>query len=163
MVVLQRTVAGSPDPRGRTFVPDHEGPYPAAYVRRRGKSSQCRGFTWAFALLAFASWIILCPLRGSAFLAVGLPVGYGAGGTSTGFPRSTHATCGRGGCPLSSGDNGVLHAVVTTRVADPSQGVVPASPRCCHLPGPGYFGVSSSGSVSLTRPAFPSPVVLLDG
>ena len=64
-------------------------------------------FPVAFQLPTFASWAILCPLRTSTFLAVGLPAkSYDR--TSMGLPCSTRARYDRVGCLLYPGSGGVL-------------------------------------------------------
>jgi hypothetical protein len=47
--------------------------YPPSYSQR-GRVPYVWPFLWAFALAAFASWIILFPHGTSAFVASGLPV-----------------------------------------------------------------------------------------
>src|SRR5262249_47726536 len=121
---------------------------------RRRCQPRCRGFPAAFRLPAFASWAS-CSCRGvplssrSAYQDVAW--------TPAGFPRSTHPSHGRIGCPL-----------------------YPEAKRCCHgrsdpsgrrsppLPGarPYHPGVPSisrdcllrgviKGPLAFTRPAFP--------
>ena len=69
---------------------------------RRWRRRPCWSrFPVAFRPPAFASWAILFPPGSSAFLTVGPPDH--AGPDPTGFPRSTCARPGRGGCPLYPG------------------------------------------------------------
>jgi hypothetical protein len=50
------------------------GSYPASYPGRSAEEpTRCPGFLLPFRPPAFASWVILRPLRSSAFLTVGLP------------------------------------------------------------------------------------------
>ena len=86
-------------PRQRPFGPSHEGWYPASYPGRSTEGStmsprvSCRLSTTGIRLLG-----ILLPPRSSAPLTVGLPGSQRL--DPTGFPRSTHPSHGRIGCPL---------------------------------------------------------------
>ena len=102
--------------------------------------------------------VILCPLGGWAFLAVGLPAPVARGRTPTGLSRFARMRWGRGGCPLYPGDCGALAAgrsspAVTRRFPAAS----PFTP--IRRPTAGASSNEASPRVqSFTRPAFPLPV-----
>src|ERR1035438_9735779 len=94
-------------------------PFRAGYLSRQASSPirrvirelTLRAFLWPFDLPAFASWLILFPLRSWAALTIGLPVfsvtwEYR---TALGFPRSTRLRNDWGGCHLNAGTSVSLH------------------------------------------------------
>ncbi len=98
---------GSPDSRQHPFG-SGISPYPAGYppTRRWRPTPTCLRFPVAFRHAGIRFWVILCPLRSWAFLAVGLPATPTACRTPTGLPRSTRARHDRDGCPLYPEDGG---------------------------------------------------------
>ena len=95
----------SSTPGIRPVIRDHdlEGP--------RGRP----GFPVPFGSPALASWAILFPPRNSVFLTVDLPNSLAGVRTSTGFPRSTCASCVRVGRPLCPGAVVLTRPVLTLR------------------------------------------------
>ena len=81
------------------------------------------------------------------------------GRTPTGLPRSARMSCGRGGCPLYPGDCGARTA---GRSSPAAACRLAAACPCTPVQQPTTRGFLSrgiiKGSLSFTRPAFPSPV-----
>src|SRR6266487_6320789 len=99
---------GSPDPRQRPFGPGHQpvsGQLYGSHQRRNWYAAP--GFLPPFDAPAFACWVIVRPLRGWAFLTVGLPA---TGRTATGLSCCACARHDRAGRLLYPGDGGALPA-----------------------------------------------------
>jgi hypothetical protein len=133
------------------------GPYPAGYPKRSaGGQVICLGFPLPFGR------------RRSLF---GHPSPAGELGpphgrltepqarTSTGFPRSAHASCDRGGRPLCPGDDGAHPGPepLPGRRLPLRNGLVPAPDRTSHRRDL-VDEASTKGSHVFARPVFPSPV-----
>ncbi len=87
----------------------HDTPYPAGY----GFPLPFGSVAAAATVLALASWSVLFPPGGSAFLTVGLL----AAQTLSEFPRSAGSRCVRGGWPLYRRDIGVLGSPTRLRTS----------------------------------------------
>ncbi len=124
---------GSPGPRQQPLTgPGAVTRYPASYPSRppEGDGTARHRFPVAFRPPALASWAILFPPRSSAFLTVDPP--RPLPGHRAGFPRSTCARPGRGGCRLYPGSGGVHATGQVPSVAAcrfPAASPAPRSPQ----------------------------------
>jgi hypothetical protein len=125
---------GSPAPRQPAFAAGHQARYPAGYTdstrledRYRAPLSRCL----SAAGIGFLG--VLFPPGNPAILTVGLPAApRRRRRTLTGFPRSARMRCGRAGCPLYPGSDGVPcgHRDVRGRRLPPCNGWL-LPPRSC--------------------------------
>ena len=123
---------GSPATRQPAFAAGHQARYPASYTESTGwRTGNALPLSCCLSAAGIGFLGVLFPPGNPAFLTVGLPAApRRRSRTLTGFPRSAHMRCGRAGCPLYPGGDGVPsgHRDVRDRRLPPCSGW-PLPPR----------------------------------